>query len=98
MASADPIDDDVDDALRQDSSRRDRASPDPAGAKQKKSGRYPPAARSVDESVRKNATNGTRSGVETGIDQSGGMTSRGIIRDGCNSSGDAWSTAPHREK
>ena len=57
MASADPIDDDVDDALRQDSSRRDRASPDPAGAEQEKSGRYPPAARSVDESVRKNATN-----------------------------------------
>ena len=56
MASADPIEDDVDDALRRDSSRRDRASPDPAGAEQEKSERYPPAARSVDESVRKNAT------------------------------------------
>ena len=44
MASADPIEDDVDDALRRDSSRRDRASPDPAGAEQEKSGRYPPAA------------------------------------------------------
>ena len=56
MASADPIEDDVNDALRRDSSRRDRASPDPAGAEQEKSGRRPPAARSVDESVRKNAT------------------------------------------
>ena len=56
MASADPIDDDVDDALRQDSSRRDRASPDPARAEQEESGRYPPTARSVDESVGKNAT------------------------------------------
>ena len=56
MASADPIDDDVDDALRQDSSKRDRASPDPARAEQDESGRYPPAARSADESVRKNAT------------------------------------------
>ena len=56
MASADPIDDDVDDALRQDSSRRDRASPDPARAEQDESGRYPSAAHSVDESVGKNAT------------------------------------------
>ncbi len=56
MASADPIEGDVDDALRQDSSRRDRASPDPARAEQDESGRYPPAARGVDESVRKNAT------------------------------------------
>ena len=56
MASADPIEDDVDDALRRGSSRRDRASPDPAGAGQEESGRYPPAARGVDESVRKSAT------------------------------------------
>ena len=56
MASADPIDDDVNDVLQQDSSRRDRVSPDPAGAEQEQSGRYPPAARSVDESVRRNAT------------------------------------------
>ena len=56
MASADPIDDDVNDVLHKDSSRRDRASPDPAGAEQEESGRRPPAARSVDESVRKNAT------------------------------------------
>ena len=56
MASADPIEDDVDDALRRGSSRRDRASPDPAGAEQEESGRCPPAARSVGEGVRKNAT------------------------------------------
>ena len=56
MASADPIEDDVNDALRRDSSRRDRASPDPAGAEQEESGRRPPAARSVVEGGRKNAT------------------------------------------
>ena len=56
MASADPIDDDVHDVPQQDSSRRDRASQDPAGAEQEESGRRPPAARSVDESVRINAT------------------------------------------
>ena len=56
MASADPMDDDVNDVPQQDSSRRDRASPDPAGAEQEKSGRRPPAARSADESVRINAT------------------------------------------
>ena len=56
MASADPIEDDVNDALRRDSSRRDRASPDPAGAEQEESGRCSPAARSVGEGVRKNAT------------------------------------------
>ena len=56
MATADPTEDDVIDALQRGSSRRDRASPDPAGAEQEESGRCSPAARSVGEGVRKNAT------------------------------------------
>ena len=49
MATADPTEDDVSDALQRGSSRRDRASPDPAGAEQEESGRCPPAALGEDE-------------------------------------------------
>ena len=56
MASADPAEDDTHDALQRGSPRRDRASPDPAGAEQEESGRCSLAARSVDEGVRKSAT------------------------------------------